>query len=163
MARRKAAADNAAAEHVVTLAETLAANPPTVLASPPSPVPDAQARTGEPESRLPLPEPFELKQAKLGAAPDSPKIALLRSHRFNQMQIRADEPLPEKQQAMLREAGWTDRTEAEGIWTKQLPKGLDDAGNPRKKWRDTADAERLFTQIANDIRTEQKLGSVLSL
>jgi hypothetical protein len=159
MARKKATATN----DVTSLSETLAENPPPALESPPPPVAETHAQTAEPESRLPLPDPFELKQAKLGAAPDSPKIALLRSYRFNQMQIRADEPLPEKHQAMLREDGWTDRTEAEGIWTKQLPKGLDGEGQPREKWRDTADAERLFKQIANEIRSEQGLGPVLSI
>jgi hypothetical protein len=159
MARRKATATN----EVTTLGETLAANPPPAMQSPPPPVAEEHAQAVEPESRLPLPDPRELMRTKLGAAADSPRIALLRSHQFNQMQIRADEPLPEKHQAMLREAGWTDRTETEGIWTKQLPKGIDDAGKPREKWRETADAERLFKQIANDIRTERGLGSVLSL
>ena len=99
MARRKTTASN----EVTTLSETLAANPPPGLQSPPSPVAEAQAPTGEPESRLPLPDPFEQKRAKLGADHDSPRITLLRSHRFNQMQIRSDQPLSEEHQAMLAE------------------------------------------------------------
>jgi hypothetical protein len=56
---------------------------------------------------------------------------------------------------MLKEAGWRDRTEAEGIWTKQIPK---DSG-----WQPAADAERLFKQITNEIRADKGLGAVLSL
>ena len=88
---------------------------------------------------------------------------LLRSGKYNQMQIRSEEPLPEKQQAMLRDAGWKDRTEQEGIWTKQLPRGEDEHGNKREKWKDAADAERVFKQIANDMRADKGLGTVLSL
>jgi len=56
---------------------------------------------------------------------------------------------------MLKEAGWRDRTEEEGIWTKQIPR---DSG-----WQPAADAERLFKQIANEIRAAKGLGAVLSL
>jgi hypothetical protein len=103
-----------------------------------------------------LPDPRGQKIAALGADRNGPKIELLRSHRYNQMQVRSDEPLSEKHQGMLTQAGWTDRMEKEGIWTKQLPK-------EQEKWRDVADAEKLFKQIANEMRADKGLGPVLSI
>jgi hypothetical protein len=101
-------------------------------------------------------DPKAIMTASLGTHNADPKIELLRSQRFNQMQLRAEEPLTEKHQAMLKEAGWTDRTEQEGIYTKQLPK-------EGEKWRVAADAEKMFKQITNDIRADKGLGGVLSL
>jgi hypothetical protein len=77
---------------------------------------------------------------------------LLRSHRFKQMQLRSDEPLDEKYLVMLKEAGWRDRTEEEGIWTKQIPTG---------SWQTVLDAERLFERIANGMRADKGLEPVL--
>jgi hypothetical protein len=68
--------------------------------------------------------------------------------------IHRQEP-EDKYKLMLKEAGWRDRTEEEGIWTKQIPR---DSG-----WQPAADAERLFKQIANEIRAAKGLGAVLSL
>jgi len=59
--------------------------------------------------------------------------------------LRSDRPFP----------SLNPRTEEEGIWTKQIPK---DSG-----WQPAADAERLFKQIANEMRADKGLGAVLSL
>jgi hypothetical protein len=80
-----------------------------------------------------------------------PSMELLRSYRFRQLQIRFDGRQPDaKYLARLHLAGWTDRMESEGIWTKQI-KGL---------WKPVADAERLFKEIANAIRRDKGLPAV---
>ena len=68
-----------------------------------------------------LPEIREMKSINLGPDRDSPRLRLLRNYRFNQIQIRSDEELPQAAREQLQAAGWKDRTEEEGIWTKQLP------------------------------------------
>jgi hypothetical protein len=45
----------------------------------------------------------------------SPGCLDLRSHKYKQMQIEFEKQPEEKYLAMLKEAGWTDRTESEGI------------------------------------------------
>lgn len=75
-------------------------------------------------------------------------MQLRRSHQYKQVQISFDQQPDEKYLAMLREAGWTDRTESEGIWTKQVGQG---------QWQPVADAERLFKEIANAIRRDKGL------
>jgi hypothetical protein len=81
-----------------------------------------------------------------------PSAALLRSYKFKQMQIRFNGEQPdEKYRARLRQAGWKDRTESEGVWTKQVPTGM---------WQPVADAERLFKEIANGIRGDKGMPKV---
>ena len=145
MPRRKATATTEA-----TSPETSTIDPPHTPESPPLPVAEEHGRAGGTQERA----AFDQNTVSLGAAKDSPKMHLARSPRFRQMQIRSDEPLSEKHQDMLKDAGWKDRTEEEGIWTKQIPK---DSG-----WQPQADAERLFKQIANEIRGDRKLEPVLS-
>ena len=74
------------------------------------------------------PDPRGVMSASLG---DEGRIQLLRSHRYQQMQIRFDRQPDEKYLMKLKEAGWRDRTEEEGIWTRQVPKG---------EWKTVADA-----------------------
>ncbi len=102
-----------------------------------------------------LPDPREWKTVTLGASNADPKIRLLRSFRYRQMQIRFDQDPGDKYKRMLKEEGWRDRTEEEGIWTKQIPK---DSG-----WQPAAEAEALFRRIANGMRADKGLGAVLSL
>lgn len=90
----------------------------------------------------------------LGPSNDSPKMRLLRSNRFKQMQIAFDEKPDEQYRARLHEAGWRWR-QAEGLWTVQL--------EPEHKWRTHADAERLFTEIGNAIRADRGLEPVQQL
>lgn len=122
--------------------------------------PDASAngekRHATPErKRSDLPDPHELKLITLGTSNGDPKMRLLRSFRYRQVQIRFDQDPDDKYKQMLKDAGWRDRTEEEGIWTKQIPK---DSG-----WQPAAEAERLFKQIANEIRADKGLGAVMSL
>ena len=88
----------------------------------------------------------------LGDGNGSPRMQLLRSHRYRQMQIHFDRQPDDKYLMMLKDAGWADRTESEGIWTKQVAQG---------EWKPVADAERLFKDIANSIRRDKGLEPVL--
>ncbi len=54
---------------------------------------------------------------------------------------------------MLRQAGWTDRTEIEGVWTKQI--------DPNARWQSVDQMEKEFKVIANAIREERGLEPVL--
>ena len=130
--------------------------PAAVVANPP-PMAIAESEgqgksepAAEPPTRTPIvtPDPRGVMSASLG---DGQRMQLLRSHRYQQLQIRFDQQPDEKYLAMLAEAGWRDRTQEEGIWTKQIPKG---------EWKPVADAERLFRDIANDIRQDKGLESV---
>ena len=85
-----------------------------------------------------------------------PTMHLLRSHRFRQMQISFEQGQPdERHLAMLRQAGWTDRRESEGVWTKQI--------DPNARWQSVARMEQEFKAIANAIRKDRGSGPVLSL
>jgi hypothetical protein len=158
MPRRKATATNA--DESVTM-EPLAgvAHESPLSAEAPEPLMTPtiaeHSRDSAADKQSAIPDPRSLMSVNLGPSNDSPKMHLLRSYRFRQMQIRSDEPLSEHHQAILKEAGWTDRTDQEGLWTKQIPK---DSG-----WQPAADAERVFKQIANEIRADKGLGKVLEM
>ena len=79
-------------------------------------------------------------------------MRLLRSHKYKQMQMEFEQKPDDKYLAMLKEAGWVDRVESEGIWTKQVGQG---------QWQPVADAERLFKEIANGIRRDKGLEPVM--
>jgi hypothetical protein len=72
------------------------------------------------------------------------------------MQIRADEELSQTSRDQLKDAGWIERLD-EGIWTKQLPRrpkgGEGEA--PQPAWPTVVEAERLFHDLANAIRTDK--------
>lgn len=108
------------------------------------------------ESRTPIntPDPRPIMSIALGDTKGSPRIQLLRSHRYKQMQLRFDQQPDDKYLVMLNEAGWRDRTEEEGIWTKQVESGM---------WQPVADAERLFKEIGNGIRKDKGLNPVMEL
>jgi hypothetical protein len=83
-----------------------------------------------------------------------PSMHLLRSQKYNQMQIRFDGEQPdEKHRARLKETGWKDRTEAEGVWTKQIDKNA--------RWQSVQDMEREFKAVANAIRKDKGLEPAL--
>jgi hypothetical protein len=83
-----------------------------------------------------------------------PSMHLLRSHRFKQMQIRFDYEEPShEQRGRLREAGWRDRSEEEGIWTKQI--------DPAARWQSVAQMEQEFKAVANAMREEKGLEPTL--
>jgi hypothetical protein len=83
-----------------------------------------------------------------------PSMHLLRSHRFRQMQIRFDGGQPdEKYLTLLKQAGWTDRSESEGVWTKQI--------DPQARWQSVEQMEREFKEVANAIRQGKGLEPAL--
>jgi hypothetical protein len=98
------------------------------------------------------PDPRGVMSASLGDEKGSPRMRLLRSHKYKQMQIEFERQPDQKYLAMLKEAGWVDRTESEGVWTKQVGQG---------QWQPVADAERLFKEVANAIRKDKGLEPVL--
>jgi hypothetical protein len=152
MPRRKAT--------TLTTEESFSAEPlaaPTLEAPAASDVPaNGEKNHAKPDRKLSsLPDPYELKTVTLGSSNADPKMRLLRSFRYRQMQIRFEQDPDDKYKAILHNAGWRDRTEEEGIWTKQIPK---DSG-----WQPAADAERLFKQIANEIRADKGMGTVMNL
>jgi hypothetical protein len=138
--------------------------PPVAEAAPPesataTPVPAAATGQGPDEPKAArLPDVRELKSVNFGPDRDSPRLRLLRSYRFNQIQIRADEELSAAAREQLKEAGWTERPE-EGIWTKQLPRRpREGAGEePKPVWPTVVEAEHLFQVLATAIRTEKGL------
>ena len=106
------------------------------------------------EARKPIvtPDPRGVMSISLGDDKGSERMQLRRSHQYKQVQIKFDTPPDEKYLAMLAEAGWRDRTQEEGIWTKQVGQG---------QWQPVADAERLFKEIGNAIRKDKGLEPVL--
>jgi hypothetical protein len=177
MARRNQAAANAVQtipteETAPQTIETVQLTPPT-LASPQLPdttppqrpemvqphAPESRQLGAEQPAAARLPDVRESKSVKLGPDKDSPRLRLLRSFRFNQMQISSDEELPQAQRDKLNAAGWTERSD-EGIWTKQLPPRARDGEEPKSAWPTVLEAERLFHDVANAIRADNKMPPV---
>jgi hypothetical protein len=131
-----------------------AALPPSI---PAEPVPVERERP-------PFSDPSEQKEVLISPGPDGARLRLLRSRRYNQMQISSDTELPLTAKQRLHDAGWRDRTEEEGIWTKQLPPrpkpGDDDPSAAKPAWPTVIEAERLFEEIANAIRADRKMPPV---
>jgi hypothetical protein len=101
-----------------------------------------------------LVDPHSTKTVNLSDYRGGPSMHLLRSHRFKQMQVRFDREQPdEKYLAMLKRAGWTDRTESEGVWTKQI--------DPEARWQSVRQMEHEFRDVANAIRRGKGLGPAL--
>ena len=105
--------------------------------------PAADAPTRKP---IVTPDPRGVMSASLG---DDGRMQLLRSHKYRQVQIRFDQQPDEQYLALLAKDGWRDRTQEEGIWTRQIPK--------EESWKTVIDAERLFEKIANAIRQDKGL------
>jgi hypothetical protein len=99
-------------------------------------------------------DPNEKITVSLSDSRGGPLMHLLRSHRYKQMQIKFAGTQPdEKQLDMLQNAGWSDRTEKEGVWTKQI-----DPDSPR---RSVFRMEQEFRDIANVKREANGLPPVL--
>jgi hypothetical protein len=163
MARRKQAAS--AAAQLTPETPTPQQLPEAVPPQSPEPLhltpqqPDAQ-RSQRPHPAVS--DPREWKSVKLGPDRDSPRLRLLRSDRFNQMQIRSDEELPPPVREKLANAGWTERPQ-EGIWTRQLPSRRQVNGEePAPPWPTVVEAERFLQDIANEVRTGKGLPPVTS-
>jgi hypothetical protein len=128
-----------------------------------APPPAAAAERPAPESeRRPFPDVSEQKTVRV--SPDGDKLRLLRSHRYNQVQISPDGEIPDWARKRLHDAGWRDRVEDEGIYTKQLPPrpnpGEENPELSSARRRMDFEAERFFEQLANDIRAERKMPPV---
>jgi hypothetical protein len=79
-----------------------------------------------------IPDPRGIMSISLGETPGSPGVQLRRSQKYKQLQMAFDEQPDEKNLVKLRAASWTDRTESEGIWTRQVAPG---------QWQLVADAD----------------------
>lgn len=100
------------------------------------------------------PDPRSVQSVSLSNHRGGPSMHLLRSQKFNQMQIRFDREQPdEKHLAMLARTGWKDRTEAEGVWTKQIDR--------EARWQSVQQMEREFQAVANAIRNDKGMKPVL--
>jgi hypothetical protein len=115
-----------------------------------------QGQEQGPEPRKPIitPDPRPVMSIELGDTKGSPRVQLRRSHKYKQMQIQFERQPDEKYLVMLKQAGWTDRTESEGIWTKQIA--------PEARWQSVDQMEREFKEVANAIRKDQGLEPVMS-
>ena len=142
MPRRKSSkAKNEAAEiMLVTTAEDAAP-----IDTPNEPPKDAAVYAADPHPKLTV---------SLSDYNGGPKARLLRCHKFNQMQIRFEgEQPPEAALAILKDTGWRDRTEAEGVFTKQIDKNA--------RWQSVDQMEKEFKAIVNRIREEKGLEPAL--
>jgi hypothetical protein len=141
-----------------------AIEPPAQEAAPPAAVALAAERAPADRERPRLPDVSEQKQVLISPGPDGARLRLLRSRRYNQMQISADGELPDKVKEQLHAAGWRDRTEVEGIWTRQLPpRARPDAEGqePAKPaWPTVLEAERFFEKLANEMRADRGMPPV---
>jgi hypothetical protein len=116
--------------------------------------PRQAAREGEAGKPAYAADPHEKRSVSLSGVSGGPEMHLLRSHKFKQMQIRFDHGQPDEQYTeMLRQAGWRDRTQEEGVWTKQI--------DPNGRWQSVAKMEQEFKDVANAIRESKGLGPVL--
>jgi hypothetical protein len=99
-------------------------------------------------------DPFPGISVSLSDHQGGPSMHLQRSQQYRQMQIRIEGgQLADHHQARLRQAGWRDRTEEEGIWTKQIDRDA--------RWQSVQQMEREFREIANAIRKEKGLAPAL--
>ena len=151
MARKKADRASPATEQLsAAQADPVAVEPmpATQTASEPS-APEQPAK--EPQHAN---DPRSVMGANLSGQPDGPLMRLLRSQKFNQMQIQFDGGQPDEQYlARLRQDGWKDRTKSEGVWTKQIDRDA--------RWQSVDKMEREFKAVANAIRKDKGMEPVL--
>ncbi|OWK40987.1 DUF6166 domain-containing protein [Fimbriiglobus ruber] len=115
--------------------------------------PGRPAGTGTPgPGRGHFSDAFALGTIALSPAADGPKARLLRSVRLNQLQLRFDEKPAAKYATRLRENGWQG-WDAEQAWTLPFDPEY-------QRWRTHAAAEKLFTEIGNEIRADAGLPPV---
>jgi hypothetical protein len=94
--------------------------------------------------KLLVPDPFAISTINLGAERHSPMMRLLRSNDSMQMQVQFDVKPDEKYLAKFQDSGWQWKEEK-----KVLVLALDE----ERQWQTQANAEKLFTQVANSIRS----------
>ena len=106
---------------------------------------------GEP---APLPETEQKIVVSLSDIQGGPEMQLLRNYRYKQLQINFEHGQPDEQYLeKLKAAGWKDRTQEEGVFTKQI--------DPNARWQSVAEMEEEFKAVANEIRKDKGLGPVL--
>ena len=154
-ARRKSAA-----------AEAAQAQPtPAEEAAPPVAVAAAAGPSSEEPKRPPFPTWASRRRSSSAPGRTARRLRLRRGHRYNQVQISPDGELPDWAQERLKDAGWRDRVEDEGIYTKQLPPRA-----PAGRGEPGADGgpppggsltpSRFFEALVNDIRQERGMKPV---
>lgn len=158
MARRKKAAEPAQAMAESTPESTLTASPPAEV---PTDMPialeplRAAARQAATQPPVYATDPHTKISVSLSDYSGGPAMHLLRSHRFKQMQIRFDREQPDERfLAMLRQAGWKDRIQEEGVYTKQI--------DPDARWQSVRQMEQEFKAVANAIRQSKRMEPALS-
>jgi hypothetical protein len=118
------------------------------------PLPPAEKTSSEKPAYAP--DPHSKISVSLSDTNGGPEMHLLRSHKYKQMQIRFDHGQPDEQHLkMLTDMGWKDRTQSEGIFTKQI--------DPNARWQSVAKMEEEFKAVANAIRKDRGLGPVLEI
>ena len=138
------------AEHATPAAEAVAERSPATEAAAQEP----PAKAAPAEKPVYAADPHSKISVSLSEANDGPSMHLLRSHKFKQMQVRFDGEQPDEQyRKMLTEKGWKDRTEKEGVYTKQI--------DPNAGWQSVQKMEQEFRDVANAVRKDKGLGPVL--
>ena len=118
----------------------------------PTESPAAKEASADEPLRIADPRPFI--SVSLSGYNGGPSMHLLRSQKFNQMQIRFDGEQPDEQyRSMLKQAGWRDRTEAEGVWTKQIDKNV--------RWQSVDKMKREFKEVAAAIRRDKGMAPLM--
>ena len=144
------------AEHITTAAEATLETTRIADASAGPAVQDPPAEKAQTDQRAYAADPNPLISVSLSDAPGGTVAHLLRSHKFKQMQIRFDRGQPDQQyQEMLKEKGWKDRTESEGVFTKQIDQDA--------RWQSVQKMEQEFREVANKIREDRNLPAVLQI
>jgi hypothetical protein len=105
----------------------------------------------EPQHNSKLPDPHSIDQISLSQAKGGPMMRLLRNHRYKKMQIMFDKRPPKHITLQLQDAGWT-YNHHDTTWSKPLGRGTEIST--------AIESERLFKQLANQIRESQGLDPV---
>jgi hypothetical protein len=147
------------AEPVTTAAETTPEHTPAITMAGQGATaaavqePPAQKAAGQSDY---APDPTPVTSVNLSGTKDGQSMQLLRSHRFKQMQVKFEGAQPDEQYLkMLTDNGWKDRTESEGVFTKQIDQDA--------RWQSVQKMEQEFREVANKIRQDRKLPPVLEL
>ncbi|MHC5542238.1 hypothetical protein ACYOEI_28785, partial [Singulisphaera rosea] len=117
--------------------------------------PSGQEIGAEPRKPIVTPDPRPVMSISLGDTRGSPRVQLRRSHKYRQMQIYFEQRPEDKYLLMLKHAGWIDRTESEGVWTKQIA--------PDARWQSVDKMEREFKEVVNAIRQDKGIEPVMAV
>jgi hypothetical protein len=147
-AEKSTLAAEATPEHIPALTPAVGAASNIVELEP---LPARQAADTKPAYAA---DPHEKISVSLSDVRGGPAMHLLRSYKYKQMQVRFDREQPDERfLKMLTDAGWRDRTQEEGVFTKQIDRDA--------KWQSVDKMEKEFREVANAIREAKGLGPVL--